>query len=145
MLAPAKSRKVSTGVQHGPVSAKQQIGLCWHSEKSLRNFRPCKDVWHEAKAIQVVYMNMKRSITALLVALCAIGLSACDVDKTQEGEAPKVEVEGGQLPKYDVDGPDVDVKSEEKQVTVPDVDVDVKKEEKTITVPHVDVKPAPAD
>lgn len=88
---------------------------------------------------------MSRSTAMLVVGLSALCLAACDVDKTQEGEAPEVSVEGGQLPKYDVDAPDVDVNKEQKQVTVPDVDVDVKKEEKTVTVPDVNVKPATDD
>jgi uncharacterized lipoprotein len=84
---------------------------------------------------------IKQTATALIL-LSALGLAACDVDKTQEGEMPDVSVEGGQVPKYDVDAPDVDVNKEERTVTVPDVDVDVKKEERTVTVPDVDVKPA---
>ena len=58
---------------------------------------------------------------ALLVA--SLGLAGCDVEKTEEGKMPDVEVEGGKLPKYDVDTPDVDVGTKEKTVTVPDVDV----------------------
>ena len=46
-----------------------------------------------------------------------------DVDQTQEGSMPEVSVEGGQLPEADVDVGDVDVGTEEKTVTVPDVDV----------------------
>lgn len=81
----------------------------------------------------------------LPVALLAIALGGCDVDKTQEGEMPQVDVKGGQLPNYDVDAPDVDVNTEEKTVTVPDVDVDVKTQERSVTVPDVDVKPAEED
>jgi hypothetical protein len=49
-----------------------------------------------------------------------------DVRKTQDGRMPDVDVdvEGGKLPQYDVDGPDVDVHMEEKTIKVPDVDVD---------------------
>jgi len=88
----------------------------------------------------------KTILTAALVSAAALGLSACDVQKTQEGNVnlPKYEVsktqEGNvQVPKYDVQGPDVKVGSTEKQVTVPNVDVDVNKEKKSITVPKVDV------
>lgn len=67
---------------------------------------------------------MKRSALALLlVPAFAVGMAACDVDQTREGEAPDVEVEGGQLPAYDVQGPDVEVTQD--TVTVPDVDVDL--------------------
>ncbi|MGH8178311.1 MAG: hypothetical protein ACREV5_18800 [Steroidobacter sp.] len=88
---------------------------------------------------------MTRINSLLLVVLSVAGISACDVDQTREAEAPDVNVEGGQAPAYDVDGPDVDVSREERTVTVPDVDVDVQKEEKTVTTPDVDVQPPPED
>ena len=47
------------------------------------------------------------------------------------------EVQGGNMPEYDVEGPDVNVGTQEKQVTVPEVDVE--SEEKSVTVPDVDV------
>lgn len=57
------------------------------------------------------------------VLLAALGLAGCDVEKTEEGKLPDVDVEGGNMPKYDVDAPEVDVGTKEKTVTVPDVDV----------------------
>lgn len=62
---------------------------------------------------------------ALLVA--SLGLAGCDVEKTEEGKMPDVDVkvDEGKLPKYDVDAPDVDVNSEKKVITVPDVDVNM--------------------
>ncbi|HDZ54893.1 MAG TPA: hypothetical protein ENI17_05740 [Pseudomonas xinjiangensis] len=62
---------------------------------------------------------------ALLVA--TIGLTACDVEQTEEASMPDVDVsaEGGNMPEYDVDAADVDVGTREKTVTVPDVDVDM--------------------
>lgn len=76
-------------------------------------------------------------VSAILAA--ALGLSACDVEKKEEGRMPKVDVDvkEGKLPDYDVDAPDVDVKTEKKTITVPDVDVNTEK--KTINVPDVDV------
>ncbi len=78
-------------------------------------------------------------IAPLLAAIFAFSLAACDVEKTQEGEMPDVDVsvDEGQAPKYDVDAPDVDVSTKEKEVEVPDVDVDMEK--KKVTVPDVDV------
>ena len=72
----------------------------------------------------------KKSIVQLSLAIVAgFGLAACDVEKTQEGKMPTVDVDvdGGQIPKYDVDAPEVDVKMKEKEVTVlvPDVDVEL--------------------
>ena len=65
-----------------------------------------------------------KKLTALFVApLFAVGLAACDVDQTEEGSMPEVEVQEGELPAYDVEGPEVEVT--EDTVTVPDVDVTV--------------------
>lgn len=78
-------------------------------------------------------------------ALLTVSATGCRVRQTQEGEAPDVDVQvkGGQIPKYDVDAPKVDVKTENREVTVP-TDVDVKTEKRTVKVPEVEVKP-PAD
>jgi hypothetical protein len=88
---------------------------------------------------------LKKSIPVALVSLFALGMTACDVNKTQEGNVtvPKYEVEKKQegnvtLPQYDVKTPDVAVTKEEKKVEVPTV----KTEEKTIEVPKVEVTPA---
>lgn len=79
-------------------------------------------------------MNVKKIIAVLV---CAGALGACDVDVKDKGELPEVEVKEGRAPDVDVKGPDVDVGTQERSVTVPDVDVH--KEEKSITVPDVDV------
>jgi hypothetical protein len=87
----------------------------------------------------------KTILAAAIVSFGALGLTACDVKKTQEGNVtlPKYDVEKTQSgsvtpPKYDVTTPDVKVGSAEKQVTVPTV----KTEERTINVPTVDVTTA---
>ena len=84
----------------------------------------------------------KTNLAAAIVSLCILGLTACDVKKTQEGNVtlPKYDVEKTQSgdvtpPKYDVTTPDVKIGSAEKQVTVPTV----KTEERTINVPTVDI------
>lgn len=68
---------------------------------------------------------MKVIKTAVVLAAC-LGAAACDVDQTKEGELPEVEVNasGGQVPEFDVDGPTVNVGTENKTVEVPTVDVD---------------------
>lgn len=66
---------------------------------------------------------MKRIIVTALIAPFALGLAACDVDQTQEGEMPEVSVEGGQMPEFDVETADVDVGTEKKTIEVPTVDV----------------------
>ena len=68
----------------------------------------------------------------LLLALLTVFATGCRVRQTEEGEMPDVDVstEGGKLPEYDVDAADVDVKTEKKEITVPDVDVNMPGEEK---------------
>ena len=69
---------------------------------------------------------MKTIITVLVGASC-FAMAACDVDKTEEGNMPAVDVNvtGGDLPEYNVEGPDVNVGTENKTVQVPTVDVDI--------------------
>lgn len=65
---------------------------------------------------------MKKIIATSTVLAAAFSLSACDVDQTEEGSLPDVEVEGGNLPEFDVEPMDVDVDS---NIEMPEVDVDV--------------------
>lgn len=67
---------------------------------------------------------MKLTTGFLLVPALAMGLVACDVKQTQEGKLPDVEVKAGQMPKYDVDAGDVDVKMEKKVIEVPTLEYD---------------------
>jgi hypothetical protein len=85
---------------------------------------------------------IRTTLAIALVSITALGLTACDVKKTQEGNvtAPKFEVnktkEGDvTLPKYDVTPPSVSVTSSPTTLTVPTI----KAEEKTIEVPKVEV------
>ena len=70
---------------------------------------------------------MKNVATATFVLTSALALAACDVDQTQEGELPDVEVtaKGGQLPAYDVETAEVDVKTETVAVEVPKIEVEM--------------------
>ena len=68
---------------------------------------------------------MKKFATALVLTAATLGLAACDVDQTEEAELPDVDVEGGNMPEFDVETADVDVGSEEVTVDVPTVDVDM--------------------
>lgn len=78
-----------------------------------------------------------------LVAAPALVLvfSACDIDQTEEGNLPdiNVDVDPGSLPEYDVDAPEVDVDMEPVEVEVPTVDIDVDTERRTVEVPDIDV------
>lgn len=83
---------------------------------------------------------MKHAHRPVLIAIaCAATLAACDVEQTDEGEMPDVDVtyEAGEMPEYDVDTADVSVGTEETTVEVPDVDVSMQEEQ--VTVPDIDV------
>ena len=69
---------------------------------------------------------MKTMIKVLVGASC-LALLACDVDQTQEGNLPDIDVNasGGQLPEFNVEGPEVNVGTENRTVEVPTVDVDI--------------------
>ena len=69
---------------------------------------------------------MKRFSIPTIALITALGLTAgCDVDVTEEGQMPTmdVDVDPGTMPEMDVETADVDVSMEEKTVTVPDVDI----------------------
>lgn len=73
---------------------------------------------------------MKYATALILVPAIAFGVAACDVQKTQEGKLPEVEVQGGQVPKYDVDVGEVEVGTEKKEITVPTIDVQTPSEQR---------------
>lgn len=66
--------------------------------------------------------------------------TGCRVEQERSGEMPDVDVDvdPGQLPEYEVEGPEVEIGTEEQTITVPDVDVDT--EQTDIIVPDVDVE-----
>ena len=68
-------------------------------------------------------MKTRKFLSLLVAPLFAFGLAACDVDQTEEGSLPDVDVEGGQVPEYDVDAADVDVGTDTQQVITPDIDI----------------------
>jgi len=74
-------------------------------------------------------------VTKIFIIILAISFSSCDISQTKEMELP--EIEGGQMPAYDVDWADVDVGTKTKMVTVPKVVVVT--EEVEVEVPYVDV------
>jgi len=75
----------------------------------------------------------------LFILLTVVPLGACQVEQEETGSLPDVDVdvEPGNLPEYDVQGPDVDVGVTERTVTVPRVVV--VQEEETVDVPYIDV------
>lgn len=71
-----------------------------------------------------------KTVIRVLVGVSCFALAACDVDQTKEGNLPDIDINasGGQLPEYDVEGPQVNVGTENKVVQVPTVDVDAPKD-----------------
>lgn len=68
-------------------------------------------------------MKTRKFLSLIIAPLFAFGLAACDVDQTEEGELPDVDVEGGQVPEYDVDAADIDIGTDTTQVITPDIDI----------------------
>lgn len=66
----------------------------------------------------------------LLAGAGLLMLGACDVDQTKEGNLPDVDINatGGDLPEFEVEGPQVNVGTENKVIQVPTVDVDAPKD-----------------
>lgn len=67
---------------------------------------------------------MRKLITVAVLPAAALALTACDVEQTQEGEAPEISVEGGQAPEFDVDTADVEFGTEERTVEVPTINIE---------------------
>jgi hypothetical protein len=85
--------------------------------------------------------TLKRLLAVPLTVLL-VAMTGCRIEREQAGEAPEVnvDVEPGQLPEYDIQGPDVNVQTTEQPVTVPEVDIDQREE--TIEVPTtIDIDP----
>lgn len=82
-----------------------------------------------------LHQRLRSALACTAATAVLFSFAACDVKKTEDGKAPEVSVEGGKLPKYDVDTAKVDVTTKEKEVTVPKVTT----EKKTMSVPDVNV------
>jgi hypothetical protein len=69
---------------------------------------------------------MTNSIKGLALATICLSVGGCKVEKTQDAKLPTVEVNAssGQLPEYNVEGPNVSVGTENKTIQVPTVHVD---------------------
>ncbi len=82
-----------------------------------------------------------RYLSICFLFFTALFFSACDVDKTESGSLPDVDVDvdvdEGSLPEYDVDWADVDVRTRTEMIKVPKVRVVM--EEEAVEVPVVDI------
>ncbi len=67
------------------------------------------------------------TIIAIVVVIIAIvfGIYFIDVDQTEEGSLPDVDVsvEGGEMPEFDADVGDIETGTEEVTIEVPTVDI----------------------
>jgi hypothetical protein len=59
----------------------------------------------------------------MLTSCLLLSSTACTVKKTEDGEAPKVDVDPGKMPEYDVDPAKVEVKQDTHTVVTPSVTV----------------------
>lgn len=74
---------------------------------------------------------MKAAIGIIAGLLVVLGLFFFfDVDQTQDGSLPEVEVTGGELPEYDVEAGDVDVGTTEVTTTLPTIDIESPEEDR---------------
>lgn len=67
-----------------------------------------------------------KNVFKVLAGASLLVMGACDVDQTKEGNLPDIDVNatGGDLPEFEVEGPQVNVGTENKVIQVPTVDVD---------------------
>ncbi len=80
-------------------------------------------------------MTIAKTVATALAMTGVLLLSACKVDKTQDGELPKVDVQadGGKLPAYDVETAKVKVGTEEKKIEVPTATVEMPSDAEVVT------------
>ena len=70
-------------------------------------------------------MTSRNALFAVCSASLMFALSGCNVEKTEEGELPEVKVEGGNMPKYEVETPEVEVGTKTVEVEVPTATVEM--------------------
>ncbi len=75
-----------------------------------------------------------------LLALFALSLTSCDVEQTESGEFPEVDIdtEAGNMPEFDVDWAEVNVNTTTRMVEVPRVTVEMVEEPVEVPVLNVD-------
>jgi hypothetical protein len=65
---------------------------------------------------------LKKLMTVAALAL-TMGAVACTAEVEEEGKMPDVDVQGGEMPKVDVDPANVEVSTDTQTVVTPDVNV----------------------
>lgn len=66
---------------------------------------------------------MFRKLMTVAALALTVGAVACTAEVEDAGEAPEVEVKGGEMPKVDVDPANVEVTTDTQTVVTPDVNV----------------------
>lgn len=66
---------------------------------------------------------MHRFSKSLVAAMMIGAFAACTAEVEDPGEAPDIDVQGGEMPQVDVDPVDVDVTTDTQTVVTPDIDV----------------------
>ena len=69
--------------------------------------------------------KIARHLRFLALGAAVFLLGACEVQKVDEGETPEVQVKEGEAPEYEVETPEVDVKSDTDTVVVETPSVEV--------------------
>lgn len=72
-------------------------------------------------------LTMRTGLFAVCSASLLFMLSGCNVEKTEEGKLPDVDVkaDAGELPKYEVETPEVEVGTKTVEVEVPTATVEM--------------------
>lgn len=66
---------------------------------------------------------MLRRVMAVAAMALSLGAAACTAEVEDEGKAPDIDVQGGEMPRVDIDPANVEVSSDTQTVVTPDVDV----------------------
>lgn len=80
-----------------------------------------------------------RPVRIAAILTLSLGVYGCRVEKTQSAKMPDVDVDvdAARLPKFDIDGPNVNVGLSERTITVPKLVWT--QEQETIKVPFIDI------
>lgn len=63
-------------------------------------------------------------LLVLVVGAVLYAFGVIDVRQTREARLPEVQTQGGQMPAFDVDAPDVEVGTRNETVKVPEISID---------------------
>lgn len=89
--------------------------------------------------------KIKETMKKILLSVFALSMmiTSCDMKKTESGELPEVDIdvdaEEGNLPEYEINWADIDLKTETRMVEVPKVVVVMEEEEVEVPVLDVDM------